>query len=346
MKQHLFLTFLVALLFQSSLFAKNLEAIAVHPKGQYLVTGGENRTLYIINTSSLKVTKRVWTHARIKRLVFNTKGNRLMVVTDERALVWYDTKTWQPVHKIEKNVYRLTVAAPLANVAVYQVRNFSLPSFNLVSLDDGKVLKTIELKEKIRISSLGLNAEGSKLALLTASSKDESEPKERTPRDLKGKERYLFTQKHDGRKTQLIVYNIKSGQQERSHTLWYRPFGSSGELFIGDKDEVYITSYANGHLKVSKDGSAEFFMLPNSYCYGKGFSDDGKMLAVGGLRKGTVIQLSSMKSVFFELDNLPGFPEYFSELTVAKNGKAYAVTDAFRVIEIDKSGKVRAAPVY
>lgn len=345
MKKYLFLTFFFTLLFNSSLFASNFDGIAVHPSGKYLVAGGENRVLYVVNTNTLKVSQRIWTKARIKHLFFNKKGNRLLVMTDERALVWYDTKTWKPVYKIDKRVSRLLAVAPLANVAIYEIQSFK-KSFNLISLDDGKVLHTLELQNRISVSAIGLNSKGTKLAILSSSTKDESEKKERTPRDLSGKERALFAQKHDGRKSQLFVYDIKSGKEERNQTLWYKPFGSSGELFVTNNGDVYIASYANGHLKVSKDGKTDFFVTPNSYCYGKGFDANGKVLLAGGMRKGSITQLDSMQSIPFELERLPGFPEYFSELTMANNGKVYGVTDAYRVIEIDKSGKVRAAAIY
>ena len=108
MKKYLFLTLFLTLLFNSSLFARNLDGLAVHPSGEYLVTGGENRVLYLINTKTLQVTQRIWTEARVKRLFFNQKGNRLLVVTDQNALVWYDTNTWKPVHKIDKKVYYIS----------------------------------------------------------------------------------------------------------------------------------------------------------------------------------------------------------------------------------------------
>lgn len=345
MKKYLLLTLLLTLLFSSSLFASHFDGIAMHPSGEYLVAGGENRVLYVVHTNTLKVSQRIWTRARIKHLFFNKKGDRLLVVTDETALVWYDTKTWKPVHKISKRVSHQIAVAPLANVAIYKVQSFK-KSFNLISLDDGKILHTVELQNRISISAIGLNSKGTKLVVLSASIKDESETKKRIPKGLNGKERALFVQQNDGRKSQLFVYDIKSSKEERNQTLWYKPFGSSGELFIADNGDVYIASYANGHLKIDKDGKTELFVTPNNYCYGKGFDTSGKVLLTGGMQKGSITQLESKQSRLFELEKLPGFPEYFSELIMANNGSVYGVTSAYRVVEIDKAGKVRTTPIY
>lgn len=347
MKRQIVLICLTILLLTQLVQARSLDAIAVHPAGKYVATGGENRVLYILSTTTLQVTKRIWIQARITHLTFNKSGNRLVVKTDEKAIIFYDTQTWKPVNKITEKVNKIFLANPLANVAVYGLRKFGKSAFNLISLDDGKVLQTIELAQKTRIASVGFNVAGTQLALLSRKMKDESETKEQTPRELKNKARYEFSQHHDGYKTKLIVYDLKQKKAVKEHSLWYAPFGSSGELVIGEKGEVFIISYAHGNLKVSTDNTAELFVLPNSYCYGKGFSANGKVLASGGLRKGSVTNLKTMQSISFKLDKLPGFPEYFVELAVARNGKTYATTDAYRIIEISKEGKIlKVAPVY
>ncbi len=110
---------------------------------------------------------------------------------------------------------------------------------------------------------------------------------------------------------------------------------------------VYAVTYDNANAKIDAEGGLELFLLENSYNYARGGLEDGSVIVTGGLRKGTRLVLDSMETTPFECSGVPGFPEYYKEFTVAADGTAYAGTTTFRVIRIDKTGKVtKTAAIY
>ena len=89
------------------------------------------------------------------------------------------------------------------------------------------------------------------------------------------------------------------------------------------------------------------FEVTTSYNYGRGWSADGKLAIGGGLRSGAVCTLDGGTAVKFEVDRLPGWPEYWGAFCPAADGGFWGVTSACRLVKISKEGKVESTgPVF
>ena len=75
-----------------------------------------------------------------------------------------------------------------------------------------------------------------------------------------------------------------------------------------------------------------------SSAYGAGHSADHSILATGSLADGVIIDFANNSDVSFDIDDLPGWPEYFSSFAISEDGTVYGATDAFRIIKITQAG--------
>ncbi|MCP5102345.1 MAG: hypothetical protein GY950_03150, partial [bacterium] len=97
------IAFFLTVLFALGLFAsiqahtpKNgLGAVAVSPDGKTIVVGGDTRTLYVLDPSSLEVKKRIWLKTNIYEMAFNKDGSVLVVEDTSETLYFVKATNWQ-----------------------------------------------------------------------------------------------------------------------------------------------------------------------------------------------------------------------------------------------------------
>jgi hypothetical protein len=175
--------------------------------------------------------------------------------------------------------------------------------------------------------------------------KDESEPKESPPSDLKGFDKEIFKQQHDERSSEVILLDAAGTETARVKT-W---FGALAE-FAGAWDDQKIRFFGlhNKNLETDSAGATlAMFQSPISYNEGIGISLDQQSIAFGSAREGAILSLPDGASVVFEFDRLPGFDEYVVGFAFAPDGSVYAGTTAYRVLHIAADGTLLAAqPVY
>ena len=143
-----------------------------------------------------------------------------------------------------------------------------------------------------------------------------------------------------------MVVEVETGKTLLEKQLWFST-SSGNNMLVWRGDDAYVVGYSNQNAKISKDGALTYFELENSFNYAFAPSADGAAFWTGGLRTGAHTTIEGLVATPFELDALPGFPEYYKTFSAAKDGTAFAGTASFRVAKIGADGKlVKVAPVY
>jgi WD40 repeat protein len=310
--------------------------VAVSPDGKTVVTGGASRALYVLDADTLSVKSRIWIGGRIGTLCFNRDGTRLVVEDDEETTFLLDTADWKVVLNIPKTGF--LSCAPLADcMAAYRRERAS--SLVFLSMTDGKQLGSIPLAEKL--GAMGLSADGKKCVILTEAKKEGEDvvASKDIPADVKGFDRNVFQQKHDGRTCVLFAFDVPSGNKVAEAKLWFTT-SLEFSLTAVKEDAAYVYNYANENAKIAWDGTTTLFQTLNGCNYGIGFSGDQTCFLSGGLRDGCRGAIDGSNLVKFQIDKLPGWPEYFEGFGFHSDGTGYGVTSAFRVAKIGKDGKI------
>ncbi|MCU0722740.1 MAG: hypothetical protein MUC63_03860 [Planctomycetes bacterium] len=329
--------------FPGSLLAKDPSwgghaSVAVSPDGKTVVAGGASRTLYVLDAATLEVKKRLWMGGRVGNLCFNRDGSRLVVEDDDETLFLLDTAEWKTVLSVPKTGY--VSCAPLADcLAAYRQERAS--SIVFLSMTDGKQLGSVPLTEKV--AALGLSPDGKKCVVLTESKKEgeDAVAYKDIPADVKGFDKNVFQQKHDGRTCTFLAFEAPSGAKVSEAKLWFTT-SLSRSLVAVREDAAYVFNYDNENAKIAFDGTTTLFPTQNGFNYGLGFSADQTCFLSGGLRDGTRGSIDGSNQVKFQLDRLQGWPEYFEGFGFHADGTGYGVTSAFRLVKLDKDGKVLA----
>ena len=211
-------------------------------------------------------------------------------------------------------------------------------NIRFLSMTDLSMKGKVTFAKGEKVAGLGLDSEGTRLAVLLEAVNDDSETKGGNPPvELKGLAAEEFRLKNDGKTSRLLVFKVPDGSKVSEQKLFYSP-SISGLKVIFQGDNVLIINYSNLNAQVSPKGEVTLFKLDNSYNYGIGFSSDQKVLMTGGLSDGTYTKVADLTKARFQPDRLPGWPEYFKSFAVAVDGTAYGSTSGYRIIKIKPGG--------
>ncbi|MCP5049265.1 MAG: hypothetical protein GY940_18995 [bacterium] len=315
-----------------------LGAVAVGPDGKTLVVGGDNRILYVLDQASLKVRERIWLKTNIYNMAFNKNGSTLVMEDSSETLYFIRTEDWKVLTKITKA--GSISAAPAVDMVAGVDSGYKKSTVKLFSMTDGTLKGQVEFPGKV--VSIGIDAKGTRLVLLAQGPKGK-ETKNATPKNLRGIEASVFKQNNDGRVSTLAEFTVPSGKKLSEKTIFYS--AGSPVILVGGK-KTLIIDYSNVNAKIEGD-KITLFKAESSFNYGIGISPNRKTFLVGGLRNGTLADVENLAMKTFKVDKLPGWPEYYKGFGFGPDGTGYAVTTAYRLVKIDKNGKIeKTVPVY
>ncbi len=315
--------------------------VAISPDDLTIVTGGNNRVLYVMDAKSLAVKKRIWLKTSIWGLDFNKDGSKLLMEDTAGTISFINTKTW----KLEKEVKKAFYLSPSMEANLCAALN-SKGEIIFMSMNDGSLKGKVTLDKKV--AAFGINAKGDKVAVL---SKDEKDADEKVvkygdiPKDLKGVDRKEFQHKNDGKSAIFYIFDAPSGKELLRKKIYF--ITATGSQVLFDGEAVLILNYKNENAKIDSQGKTKMFQLLNSYNYGIGLSGNQESVCTGGLAKATYTKVKGLESKEFKIDKINGWPEYFKGFAFDSEGNAYGTTSAYRIFKIKPDGTVaKAVPVY
>jgi hypothetical protein len=315
--------------------------VAVSPDGKTIVAGGDTRALYIMDAATLEVKQRVWLKTSIYGMYFNNEGTKLLVEDTDQIVYFVNTQTWV-VEKEQKNAGYVSCAMKTDVCAVLSASK----EVSFISMTDATAKGKIVFDKDI--AAFGISAEGTKLAVLSKEEKDDSEKTVASadiPKDLKGITRREFERRNDGKTSTLALFEVPSGKELSRTKTYYTTSAGATAFFAGN--DVIIVNYSNEDIKLTAKGDGTMFELQNSYNYGIGVSCDYKWIGSGGLSNGTYTTIEGLNMKAFNIDKLPGWPEYFKGFAFGPDGTGYATTTSYRLVKIKPDGSVeKTVPVY
>lgn len=318
--------------------------VAVSADGKRLVAAGDTRSLIVLDPEKLTVLQRIWVGTTILRLTFDNAGKTLLATDTDGVAHLYDTQTWKPRASIPKRVG--AVMAPATGLIAGAEGSHAAGAIFINDAASGAERAKIVLEKGDRVSGLGFDPQGRRLAVLIGPIESKEEPRVQSsqiPKELRGLERDEFQQKNDGQVSILRIYDAATGKMI-SELKTFFTMNNASSLIAFNGDTVLATSYNNLGARIEKDGTIKLFRNDNGFNYGIGASPGQEIMMAGGLRSFTITNLQTMNAFKGEIDRLPGWPEYFKGFTATAGAKAiYGATTAFRVIKLSPDGKVLAA---
>lgn len=321
-------------------------AVAVTPDGSRLAVGGDSRTLYVVDATSLAVTQRIWTGTSMVRLCFNKDGSRLWVEDTSGVARIYETEKFTQLHEIPKASH--LSPARQADVVVALDPNHKGHILRAYSMTDWSEKGSVTFPKGLKVGSFGVDATGTKLAMITRDSKDPEEPREsqsKAPKELKGTAKDTWVQKHDGKTSLLRIYDLPAFTQVSEKKTWFKT--QEGSLVFFGAGKVHAINYSNDNARFDADGEAEMFELAHGFNYGVGVSEDQSVVLGGSLASGSRSTVADLKGTKFRADKLPGWPEYFKSFAFTMEGVGYGTTSGYRLTRILADGTIeKSVPIY
>lgn len=322
-----------------------LEAAAASSDGKLVAAGGQNRVVYLLDAATLEVRRRVWLAARVGGLAFCKDGKRLVVEDEADRLHLLELDSG----KSSIRVVGATgiVASPAGDYLAFRDAGESAKNrIRLFSLDKLEEVGSADLPE--RPVAWTFDASGKKLFALGASRNGDEKrvPAAEVPRELRGLARWTFRQKNDGLEASVYQVEVPAGKVVAATRTWYTSDSDTTRLArLGDR--TFVFNRANLCARVDDRGETAMFETPQVVNHALAASPDGKLLLLGGQGEGSLGPTAGGPRVAFRLEPLPGQAEFFNRFVFLPDGSALAVTSAYRLVRIDKFGRVeKTVAVY
>jgi len=313
---------------------------AISPDGKTLVVGGDNRVLYVVDPDTFEIKDRVWLKTTILRMAFNKDGSKLLVEDTSGTIFFLNSADWI----VEREVKKSSFMAPAYAADICAVKGSS-KEISVISMTDAASKMKVTFEKNV--SSFGLNADGTRLAVISRYDKDTGEEEVKysdIPEELKGVDKSAFQQRNDGKTSTLYIVEVPSGKVLKETQIFYTT--SDGATVLFDGETVIVVNYSDVNAKIPPEGDIEVFKLGGSN-YGMGLSRDQKLIATGGLRDGQYTKVADMATVSFAADRLPGWPEYFEGFCFDAEGNAYGTTSGYRLFKIAPGANIaKSGPVF
>ena len=329
----------LTLIGSSILHAGGLDGIAVSSDGTKVFVGGESRVLFFLD-GDLAVQQRVWFESQIKTLALAKNDSVLIVHDDDQTVKVLDANSLEEVKRFEKVMkFGYTPGDPA--IVMYQ-GSYSDAGIKVVDLENFEITSSGALPEKVKPDAVGFDpATGGAVAISAREKNEETKiSSSGFPKELKGIDRDRFEQENDAYGARLLRY-AKDGTLESNTPIAYQ--SGTKPILAKSGDEMILVNYDDENMRIKSDGGIELFEV-GAIGYGRAVLGD--IVVLGSLRKGNWITGDGTK-VEFELDKLPGFPEYFAAFAKDAKGAIYGSTSAYRVGKFGTDGKViSVVPVY
>ncbi len=314
--------------------------LALNPNGETLVVAGNNRTIYTLNAETLGVIGRAYFGSTINKMAYSPDGTVLYVQDSEPDIYILDAETFETKSKLAN--YGMMQISTEAQRLVAIDLDYGGDTIGVFDISENKLnnIAEISFDKDDDISSMGMNAEGSRMAIFFDDFDSETEEKvswSDIPDEYKGFEKDVYNKKNDGKEARFLLLSIPDLEVVADYVSFYTSYNKEFVFFQGE--DVLITNSSNENARYKINGDVEMWEWDGvSNSYAEAVSADHSTLVVGGYAKGTIYNVESASGFSFELDDIPGATEYFSGFAVAADGTVYGTTTGYRIAHIKLAG--------
>lgn len=333
-----FITMILSIAFADS--AIDGLTLALNPNGETLVVAGDSRTIYTLNTETLEVIERTYFGSTINKMAYSADGTVLFVQDSEPDIYILDAETFETKSKLAG--YGMMQISHETKRLVALDLDYGGDTLGIFDISENKLnsIAEVSFDKDDDISSMGINADGSMVALFFDSFTSETEDKvswSDIPDEYKGFEKDIYNKQHDGKEARFVLLSIPDLEVVADYISFYTPYNKEFVFFQGD--DVLITNSSNENARYKVNGDVEMWEWDGvGSSYAEAVSADHSTLVVGGYAKGTIYSMENASGFSFELDDVPGATEYFSGFAVAADGTVYGTTTGYRIARIKLAG--------
>jgi hypothetical protein len=225
--------------------------------------------------------------------------------------------------------------------------NYKGGILTVLAATSGKLMSQLEMPD-IRTNDVALSADGSSAILLTSSQSSDAEEKAQPGSDLKGYDKYLFRQEHDGYISQVVTADLNAGSFEVADT-YFRVSQPKYVRMIGDA--MTIVNGVNDSAMIKAGGTAQMLDMGEAYVGHSRISNDGTEIIMSINRDVRFHPFSNgaAKEMTREVkaDNIGGPSERVTAIAEGTDGTVYLGTSAYRIWKIARgSDTMEIATVY
>jgi len=326
--------------------AQEIPALTISPDGTTLLVAGSNRVIYTVDAATLEVSDRRYYPEQVRWARYSSDGETVFLRTQDRKFSAVSAGSFKERFGADK-IVAVSYAADSGRIALLE-NNYKGGVLHVLRAGSGKRMTTIEFPE-LRTDDVALDPSGDFALLLTNSETSDAEEKAQPGSDLKGYDKNVFRQQHDGYISKLVSVDLNAGTFDVAET-WYRVSSPSQVRILNGKMALVNNGSDSG--LVAEDGSAQLMNLGDKYVSHSRISDDGKTILLTNnveIRIHSLIDGASISEVgqTVEADRLPGPGERVTAVAEAADGTLYMGTSAYRVIRVDADGgNLTVAPVF
>ncbi len=322
----------VIVLISSSALA--LHGGAASPDGAWFVVGGDNRAIYVYDTKTWEIAKRIWIGSRVRQVHFTPDGSQCVVLDDHGVARIYNPKDWTKAREMPgMRAFAMARNAPVAVASgrkkggrwdEYVVKVLSVPGW--------EVTGEIPLEKGRTLVATAITADGKTAYARTRGFKDDTEKQKDPGPEPKGwTAKGLWRMRKDGQVSELLVIDVAKKAIAKKIVCYDTP--TNCRLYPVPQGAVSVVygQYCGWLNAATGEYTTQ---ITKQFAYGSG-QDRAGNLYIGSLRSYLVLTPNGKPLAKKQASKLPGFPEYFRGFAPLGSDLVVGVTDAFRLILID-----------
>jgi len=312
--------------------AQEMTAVAVSPDGATILAAGDNRAVYTLDATSLEVTRRRYIAGQVEWMDYSADGKLIFVRTDDEVFTARAARSFKTIYDVE-DIDEVAYAPQVDRILLLE-SSYKGGVLHLLVASTGEELQRIEFPD-LDTEMVALSPDASHALILTSSDSTDDEPKESTPSDLKGYDRYLHRQQNDGYVSTVVSVSLADGAWTTGTTVFRVSFPTHVRM---RKDRRAVLGGVGNSAVLSRDGTTDLMNLGDSYIAFGRISDDGATMVTTSGRdiafhplNGTATGEATLE---LEAPKMAGPSERVTAMDEAADGTIYMVTSGYRIWKI------------
>ena len=339
------LILIILITFTLSSFAEYTnEQLFISEDGKEIYLSHNKRTLFTLDTESLKVKNRKW-------LGFNSIGmdfafdNKSYLVNKENYLSILDSKDLKEKFRAENEIWNPVIDREKGLI-------YGLGQGSVVVLDKSlKLKKEFKLPKNFSANAFCISEKKDSFYILSRNDQkkekklDYNALREAT-KEMTDLEELIFEQKNDGKSCKLLLMSL-DGKVKKQIDLFYSANDDSATAtrMSSYNGNVAIINEGNVHALISAKGEIKLFKT-NSRAKSSYFAKDLSFCLSGYSQGVHLTDLKTMKTSEISFQNLISFEDVM-DFCIDKNKNIYALTKYSRLLKISPEGKlISITPIF
>lgn len=330
--------------------------MSVSPDSKTLVYKGYNaRYFSIADAKTLTRTKNVWVKYQIQKFCFTKDSKKLFLFCQKRKIFSYDFKTGKLSESKIVIGTKYSWGTPFgysteANRAIFvdgkthkeEKETGAGYAIKVLDLSNEKIVKSLPLPKKFKPTVCAISPDGKTVLAvqLEIDGKEKKVSRSKRPKNLKGFDRDIWSQKHDGDSSRAVFIDVETGKIIKDYYSYCSSYACEGNMLWFDGKRGFMNSVNSGPImNYFIDGTTKLTKRPVIKNSDFAMSNNGKYVFSAGSWNTPFTWgfVKNEKTIFVlrKKDRLPGFSDEEAKyIAVSNDGVGYIITNTSRIIKV------------